>query len=141
MADLAQLAEHERLDQFLKGREHAIAEDTRWDARQRLSDVQRCDCCACAELLRISEALVRQNETRIPISVLKEIALQGDVVLTPTDHPRLKFMSPTGCVVPPHLRPLCTLHTCDVNGRGFKPNDPAWTARYFALREQLEESA
>jgi hypothetical protein len=63
------------------------------------------------------------------------------VDLTPlkTDHPTLPFMSETGCVVSPHLRPLCTLHTCDMNGLGFKKNDFEWTDKYFKLREQIDE--
>jgi len=63
------------------------------------------------------------------------------VDLTPlkTDHPTLPFMGPTGCVVAPHLRPLCSVHTCDINSLGFKKNDLLWTERYFRLREQIEE--
>lgn len=61
------------------------------------------------------------------------------VELQSTDHPKLPFMSPTGCIVPPHLRPNCTMHTCDINSLGFKKNNPVWTDRYFALREQIEQ--
>jgi hypothetical protein len=63
------------------------------------------------------------------------------VDLTPlkTDHPKLPFMGPDGCVVPPHLRPLCSLHTCSINNIGIKPGDPAWTEKYFKVREQIEE--
>ena len=42
------------------------------------------------------------------------------------------------CVVPPHFRPLCTLHQCKINGLGFDPKDPVWTKKYFELREKLE---
>lgn len=70
----------------------------------------------------------------------EEIAAEAGVTLTRTDHPTLKFMGPKGCIVEPHLRPLCTLHTCDVNNLGFKRNDEAWTKRYFEIREALEES-
>lgn len=66
-----------------------------------------------------------------------EAAEQG-VQLPTTNHPTLKYMSPTGCTVPPHLRPLCTLHTCAINGVGFKAGDEAWTMRYFDLRAQIE---
>jgi hypothetical protein len=61
--------------------------------------------------------------------------------LTPlkTDHPTLPFMGPDGCTVPPHLRPLCSLHTCDINNVGMKKGDPGWTDKYFKLREQIEE--
>lgn len=69
----------------------------------------------------------------------EEIALANDVTLEPTGHPTLKFMGATGCIVPPHLRPLCTLHTCDVNALGAKVGDPVWTDRYFDLRDQLQE--
>lgn len=61
------------------------------------------------------------------------------IILERTDHPKLPFMGPEGCTVPPHLRPLCTMHTCAINSLGFKPNDPEWTERYFNLRSQIEE--
>jgi hypothetical protein len=56
-----------------------------------------------------------------------------------TGHPTIPFLGENGCVVAPHLRPLCTLHTCDINGIGVKKGDPEWTAAYFKLREQIEE--
>jgi hypothetical protein len=34
------------------------------------------------------------------------------VDLRETDNPDLPFMGETGCVVPPHLRPVCSLHVC-----------------------------
>ena len=58
-----------------------------------------------------------------------------------TDHPTLPFMGPEGCVVEPHLRPLCTLHTCDINSFGFKMHpqpDVEWDAKYWELREEIE---
>lgn len=56
-----------------------------------------------------------------------------------TGHPTLPFMGPTGCVIEPHLRPICTLHTCDINSIGCKQGDMAWTERYFALRGKIDE--
>ena len=49
------------------------------------------------------------------------------------------FLSPTGCVVAPHLRPGCTMHTCDMSSFGFKKVDPdgAWTDSYFELRQKI----
>lgn len=44
------------------------------------------------------------------------------------------------CIVPPHLRPLCSLHQCDIAGLGFAKDDPKWTDEYFKLRERLEET-
>lgn len=43
-----------------------------------------------------------------------------------------------GCIIPPHLRPICTMHTCDINSLGFKRNDQPWTEKYYALREEIE---
>jgi hypothetical protein len=74
--------------------------------------------------------------------IAREYARQEhDVVLQPAGyHARLPFMGPTGCVVEPYLRPLCTGHTCEVNNYGFKVNDPGWSERYFELRERLNEA-
>lgn len=60
------------------------------------------------------------------------------VTLQPTGHKTLPFMGPNGCTVAPHLRPICSIHTCHINALGFKPNDSAWTKRYFRLRSALE---
>lgn len=51
----------------------------------------------------------------------------------------LPLLGPAGCTAAPHFRPICTLHTCEVNSLGGKRGDPAWTQRYFELREALEE--
>lgn len=60
------------------------------------------------------------------------------VKLTPTGHPKLPLMGAEGCVAEPHLRPNCTMHTCDINSLGCKKGDLDWTERYFALREEIE---
>ncbi len=75
------------------------------------------------------------------------------VVLEPQGHdPNLPFMGPTGCVVEPYLRPMCTVHTCEINSFAFKLKKPAeqlgkyvaltmdteWTDEYFDLRERLD---
>lgn len=52
---------------------------------------------------------------------------------------KIPFLNPvTGCIVPPHLRPNCTLHTCSINSLGFD-KDKEWTDKYFALRNQIDE--
>lgn len=60
------------------------------------------------------------------------------VHLSPTGHPTLPFMGSTGCIVPPHMRPLCTRHTCAVNSLGFKPNDTKWTRKYFQIVAKID---
>lgn len=49
------------------------------------------------------------------------------------------YLSPTGCVLEPHYRPMCTLHTCDIMSWGYKPNDEEWTKRYFEIRDSISE--
>ena len=63
---------------------------------------------------------------------------KGYEVPSHTGHPKLPFMGATGCILPPHMRPLCTLHTCRINGLGYEPNDPEWTDKYFDLRTKIE---
>lgn len=60
------------------------------------------------------------------------------LTLEPTDHPRLPMMGPTGCIAPPHVRPLCTLHVCSISGIGSDPKDPKFTKDYFKLRNKIE---
>lgn len=62
------------------------------------------------------------------------------VELQTQNHPTLPYMGPNGCVVPPHVRPLCTLHTCAMNSLGFKPGDDQWTRKYFRLRAAIERA-
>ena len=52
---------------------------------------------------------------------------------------KLPFMRENGCVVAPHLRPVCTVHTCQINGIGHKPGDPKWTKTYFSIRNKLDK--
>ena len=57
------------------------------------------------------------------------------VALKDTGHPLLPFMGEAGCVVEPHLRPICALHACPVNyGRGL---DAEAMKRYFSLRHSI----
>ena len=59
--------------------------------------------------------------------------------ITMENNPKnLLFMSSRGCTVAPHLRPFCTLHTCDISGYGFL-RDKDKNDRYFALREKINK--
>lgn len=63
-----------------------------------------------------------------------------DVTLERTDNKRLPFMGHDGCVVAPHLRPVCSIHTCNIANVGCEPKDPEWTETYFSLRTRIEEA-
>ena len=65
------------------------------------------------------------------------------VTLVPTGHPTLPLMGEGGCVAAPHLRPICTVHTCDIASMGFKrlpQPDPQWTRQYFRLRGRIDRA-
>ena len=49
------------------------------------------------------------------------------------------YLRESGCTVAPHLRPHCTMHTCAINGLGFKHGDRKWTKQYFTLRKKIED--
>ena len=49
------------------------------------------------------------------------------------------FIKNGKCLVPPHLRPICTVHQCKISSLGFDPKDPEWTKKYFELREKIDE--
>jgi hypothetical protein len=92
----------------------------------------------CANTCRIPRSCCAHEYCTMAEEGSKE---QWGIDLSPlrTDHPKLPYMGPNGCVVPPHLRSTCTLHTCQVNGIGFKPGDIPWSERYFELRRQIED--
>jgi len=69
----------------------------------------------------------------------KEYAAEQGVVLEETGR-EIFFLREDGqCVVPPYLRPMCSLHQCDINGLGVFKHDFGLTEKYFGLREALEE--
>jgi hypothetical protein len=59
------------------------------------------------------------------------------VELAPTWHATLPLMGPDGCTAAPHLRPICTAHTCDISDFGCKRGDSPWTARYFEIQDAI----
>lgn len=67
-----------------------------------------------------------------------DYALEIGEELTTTNHQRLPLMGKDGCVAPPHVRPLCTLHTCKINSIGFT-NNKDWDKKYFRLRDVINK--
>mgnify|MGYP001613153971 FL=1 len=65
---------------------------------------------------------------------------QWNTTLVPTDHEKLLLMGPKGCVAAPHLRPMCTLHTCDMMSFAAKVHpapDPKWNRTYWKIRNEI----
>jgi len=90
------------------------------------------ECAACARPFSCCEA-------RYCAFAIEFARDQWDVALPPTWHATLPLMGPDGCTAAPHLRPICTAHTCETNEHGCKRGDEAWTARYDALRARIGE--
>lgn len=61
------------------------------------------------------------------------------VDLPATWHRTLPLMGTAGCTAAPHLRPICSAHTCEVCQYGRKRGDPAWTARYQQLCSSIAD--
>lgn len=87
-------------------------------------------------------------ECRVPYaccgSTYCEIAIEYSrtrygVELRPTGHSSLPLMGAEGCTAPPHMRPICTVHTCDVACFGEKLGDSVWNERYFQLRDEIDD--
>lgn len=64
---------------------------------------------------------------------------QWNVKLVPTSNAQLPLMGSSGCTAAPHLRPMCTAHTCEICAYDQKRGDEAWTARYYELMEAISE--
>ncbi len=90
------------------------------------------ECGACARPYSCCEA----RYCALAIDFARE---HWGVELRPTWHPTLPLMGPAGCTAAPHLRPICTAHTCETNEHGCKRGDEAWTGRYAALRGAIDE--
>lgn len=99
---------------------------------QQMSDLTAPEC---ANVCRVPHSCCSPEYCDM---AFEEADRQG-VTLERIAHPTLPLMGPTGCIAAPHLRPHCTLHTCAINGLGFKLGDLGWTKRYFKLREKIEE--
>lgn len=101
---------------------------------KRMSDITAPECAAVCKLPHSCCSPEYCEAT------IEDAAHKWGTTLVRTDHPTLPLMGPDGCTAAPHLRPLCTFHTCEINGAGFKRNDPGdvWTTEYFKVREQIE---
>jgi hypothetical protein len=71
---------------------------------------------------------------------IRYAAAYWNVTLVPTGHDSLPLMGGTGCVAAPHLRPICSIHHCEISSVGvFVAAPPYVTDRYFELRDQIED--
>ncbi len=104
---------------------------------EEMSEHTKGECAKC----RIPHSCCSPEYCEIAARWAKE---EYGIELTPTGHPKLPFMGfakgrNTGCIVPPHLRPLCTLHVCSINSIGSSGNKE-WDDKYFDLSSQIAEA-
>jgi hypothetical protein len=109
---------------------------------QQMADHTKPECgkcrvpnsCCSTMYCDFAEKLSKETEPDLPI---------------PERNEQRMFLDAGGnCLMRPDLRPMCTLHTCDVNSIGFKkartdlPKDvieaDRWTKKYFTLRNRIE---
>lgn len=101
------------------------------DLYRKISELTRPQCQLCAAPLSCCSPEYCR--------MASEVAREWGEALQPTGHATLPFMSAAGCVVPPHLRPLCTLHHCAINSLGFFPGQPMLTTAYYKLRSEIDD--
>lgn len=71
--------------------------------------------------------------------MIEQAKWDWDVELPRTEHPKYPLMATDGhCTAPPHMRPLCAVHCCVIQAFGGNLKDPAWTKRYWGLRNKIE---
>lgn len=87
-----------------------------------LADITAPKCATCrVPHLCCSEGHCTEAQTFARETFGIELTPHGDV---------LPFLGESGCSVPPHLRPLCSVHVC-----GAQLADAGFAERYYELRE------
>jgi murein endopeptidase len=51
-------------------------------------------------------------------------------------HHSIPFLAKDGCILEPHLRPICTIHACQIARRGYFVNKQT-NRRYWQLNDEL----
>lgn len=97
------------------------------DTYQEIADVTKPKCGNC----------VVANSCCAPefCDHAEKVAGQHGVKLERTGHKTLKFMGPNGCTVPPYLRPICSMHVCEMH----YARDAEFAEKYFELRSSVDE--
>lgn len=56
-----------------------------------------------------------------------------------TGNLKLPLLNEDGtCSAPPHVRPMCTAHQCDIAGVAILKGEPEETKKYFSLRNEID---
>ena len=102
------------------------------EAYNEMYELTKTECSNC----RIPHGCCDDLYGHLAEERIKEL---GEVAPSKEEGTRCRFLKKdNGCTLQPHQRPLCTLHTCDINSIGYKRNDAKWTNKYFKLRDRIE---
>ena len=111
-------------------REHLI------ELYRRMAELTKPKCNCCRRAKNVPERrCCDPMYCQMAIDIARD---RWDLTLEPTGN-AIPLLGPEGCIAPPHVRPLCTVHTCDVESFGGDPNDPEWNKAYFALRNEIDD--
>ena len=98
----------------------------------QMADLTKPECRKC----RRPHGCCNKGECLDTIAFAKEF---WNIDLPMTENADIPLLgSDNSCSVPPHLRPICTVHTCQISGLGTS-GDQEWDAKYFSLREQIAD--
>jgi hypothetical protein len=105
----------EKLEQELRQLYAEIAELTKPKCGECRAPYQCCQPDACGMI----EQFAKEDGKELPPK---------------TDHPKLPYMGPNGCILEPYQRPLCAIHVCDNHLVALE-----FRLKYFDLRERINE--
>ena len=96
----------------------------------------------CGHTCRVPHSCCDSFACDITKAMAKEVWGVTDLKEYPPNQRGAYYLGESGCTVAPHPRPHCTMHTCSINGLGFKHAngviDKKWTKDYFKLRNKIE---
>lgn len=95
------------------------------------------------ECLQYRDKKYRCCEIKYCLLAAKFAKEKYGIELQPTGNKELLFMGERGCTVPPHLRPVCTIHVCPISYSDISciGGSESRTTQYFDLRKEIENEA
>ena len=100
------------------------------DLYQKMADLSKKQCeIDCFKIRGTIGSCCSELYCGLSIDYAKELG----ITISPTNNRELPCMGESGCIVPPWLRPMCTLHICDKS-----LINPKFSKEYFSLREAIE---
>jgi hypothetical protein len=111
---------------------------------QKIADLTTPSCCnGTAECAKFAGNKYRCCERKYCDLAARFAKEKYGIELQATGNPDLPFMGETGCVVPPHLRPICAMHVCSVSWapKSHVEGSSEKLREYMELRKQIDEEA